>query len=107
MNKNNMDFPKWQNDKKTAISFEYNNETYNLQENDVILFKFLHYRDINHKIKKQKGKIIGFGWSHQSPPHYIIVNIWDPEKSKWSSKRGTIKIPNWETGRATNGEIIL
>ena len=49
MNKKNMDFPKWQNDKKTAISFEYNNETYNLQKDDVILFKNLHYRDINHK----------------------------------------------------------
>ena len=102
-----MNKPLWENDEKTAISFEQNSEKYNLKKGDIITFQFLNYRDLKQNMKISKGKIFAFAWSRESPPHYIIVNLWDSERNKWGQKRCTVKIPGWNTGRAISAELLL
>jgi hypothetical protein len=102
-----MNKPLWENDEKMAISFKYKSENYILKKGNIITFRFLNYKDLKQNIKISKGKIFAFGWSRDSPPHYIIVNLWDSENKIWGQKRCTVKIPGWDTGRAISGELVL
>jgi hypothetical protein len=97
---------KWttENSKKT-ISFYDNKKVYHIKENDVITFKFY---GRHHQLEDEtcKGKVVGFGWGHDSPPYYIIVNRWRDNTSEWGSGRYSIKIPGCNTGRALSGELV-
>jgi hypothetical protein len=105
-NKDNLN-TRWVADTKSKMEFTYNNTTYTLQLNDEVQFRFYNFTGNNEENLAYKGKVIGFGWGHDSPPYYVILNRWKEKEQKWGIGRYSIKIPGCETGRCVCGILEL
>jgi hypothetical protein len=97
----------WTSVDKSEMKFTYEGNEYIIKINDEIKFKFYNFSDKEKISETNKGSVIGFGWGHDSPPYYLIINRWKEETKNWGIGRYCIKIPGCETGRAVCGIMEL